>query len=145
MGATMGTVERRLLGVGSKERSLVDGRVLLKEKREAMAWRCLIFDLGVSCGAGMALSGLLRVVGLGLFECADLANRSTAIIEQAIFLKAEAHGAALRSRISMMAQTSLWLSRISLPSCLSSRPWKRRPKPDRRSSSFLLRQNEKLI
>ena len=72
LGVMVGTVERRVEGLDVLAGSFAE-RVLPKVKREAMAWRCLILDLEVIWGAGMALSEFLRELLLLLQLSAVLA------------------------------------------------------------------------
>ena len=113
------------------------------EKREAMVWR-LRADLIDAFGAAMFPSDFRRAA-VSSDPRAPLEDLSMVISAQAIFLNSAAPIAALRSSISIAEHRSLWLPWTNLPLRSRSRPWKSRPNPARSNSSFLLRQNEKLI
>lgn len=115
------------------------------EKREAKAWSCFRADFVAVFGAAIPISDFLRETAsvFGAGACFD--PRSILIMAEAKFVNSVAPGVPLRSSISMIEHMSFWLSWISLPFRLRSKPWNSKPNPARTRSSFLFRQNEKLI
>lgn len=135
LGERVGSVARR----GSLQISWRCAFIWLGENRAAIAFSDFCVARKRSIGAPIVPSELWRE---SMLE--GCSTRGMAIIEQPTRLNSEAPAAVPWSSMSMTVQLNLLQSLMSLPSRSRLSVWNRSPKPACTSTSFLLRQKEKL-